>query len=324
MAGTGVALKPRAARGGPGRRERWHALGQHAGFTLIELLVVLAIVTVLFGLILSAIQAGRSAALRTGCANRLHQIGVAFGQHHDAFGVFPSNGGWDGSQTIKATDGSEVQVYTWDLTMTSPYHWGVGAPGLAPQAQTGCWAYSLLPYLEQGPRYQARDWTSPIDLYICPARRGPLAQPAVNDAHAVYSGGGWTWGKIDYAANYLVVPNRPDCLSTASIRDGTSMTILAGEKAMSPTNYANGTWFWDEPFFTGGSDSTARKGNQVLVDTRTMDQDLSFRENWGSAHPGGAHFLFSDLSARFLGFSVPRATMQALLTPGGAEVVAGY
>jgi prepilin-type processing-associated H-X9-DG protein len=106
----------------------------------------------------------------------------------------------------------------------------------------------------------------------------------------------------------------------ASLRDGTSQVILVGEKAYDRTVQGPNSWFHREPFFLGGSDSTAREGIHVIRDAPGMDHP----KNWGAAHPGGANFLLADGSVRLIAHATNWETVSALIVPSGGEIVPAY
>jgi prepilin-type N-terminal cleavage/methylation domain-containing protein len=289
------------------------------GFTLIELVVVCAILLVLMGLLLPAIHKIRSAAARTLCANNLKQMGLALVQHHDLYRTLPSNGGWDSKQQVASfNSGKPFTPSTYDKFFKKTFQWGVGVPNLSPQRQTGSWCYAILPFLEQQNIFAQRTWTEPVALFCCPSRRFPVAyQVAHEDSYGIYDGGGWNWGKTDYAANGFVMPNRPIVYRFSQFTDGTAYTILVGERAFDPSVQTAASWYYDEPFFLGGSQGTARTGLEVLAD----GPGIKYKANWGSAHVSVALFLFGDAAVRGIAFGSPWTVMAPQLVPNDGDVL---
>lgn len=58
-------------------------------FTLIELLAVIAIIGLLVGLLLPAVQSARESSRRTQCHNNMRQWGIAMQQHESSYDRFP-------------------------------------------------------------------------------------------------------------------------------------------------------------------------------------------------------------------------------------------
>src|SRR5271156_1477830 len=66
-----------------------HPSRTRSGFTLIELLTVIAIIAILMGLLLPALNAAKNAAKKTTAKNDLTQLTNAVKQFYTDYGVYP-------------------------------------------------------------------------------------------------------------------------------------------------------------------------------------------------------------------------------------------
>lgn len=288
-------------------------------FTLIELIVVLAVIGVLVGLLLPAVQSSRTAAQRVACQNTLRQVGLALHNHESAHGRVPPAG--------KPDPGRVQPEVSWMASLL-PH---LDQDPLYRQAMADCTAYpeqfsaSAVPHAGFG---------TPVKSLTCPAD-GRLGVPHVFGtyppaAYGSYLGvssvnDGATRGRFA-AGVFSGVPGIP----IRSITDGASNTVMVVERPP-PDSFQAGWWYPYPPYngpvgpnatiVIAGEPTVVIKGDTCSVRTpfgpgRTNNPCDRFRV-W-SLHPSGANFLYADGSVRFHGYAFA-AVFPAASTIAGGE-----
>jgi len=255
------------------------------GFTLVELLVVIAIIGILIGMLLPAVQQVREAARRTACSNNLKQIGIAVHDYESSLQLFPDGGkNWWAGRRKQG-----------------------GVPRMAPDQNWG-WLYQILPFIEQNNLYEEPDNAivrrTPVPAYFCASRRPPTVlggTRAVNDyagnAGLRLNGGGLgNWGD-GMNGGVIVRGGFAPKVTFGSVTDGSSNTILAGEKALNPIDYDRFSTADNEGYTSGWDWDIVRWGDQLpCSDREAYSADYRF----GSAHSGGVNMVFVDGSVHFI------------------------
>jgi prepilin-type N-terminal cleavage/methylation domain-containing protein/prepilin-type processing-associated H-X9-DG protein len=286
-------------------------------FTLVELLVVLAIIGILLAFMLPAVQKARAAAARLECANHLKQIGLAAQSYHDTYRGLPP--------------GMRFQNFKDKMTLSS-------------------WLTQILPFVDQQALWNAavaayKQESTPksnpphtpmstvVPVFACPADgRASQVQFAPKDKIKValtsYLGvSGKDWSTKDG------VLFRDSRVRFADITDGTSNTLLAGERPPS-ADFQFGWWYAGAgQKLTGSADMVLGVYEQNLLPVTagscppgyypfmpgSFSNQCDMFHFW-SPHSGGAHFLFADGSVRFMSYAA-NPIMPPLASRAGGEVV---
>jgi prepilin-type processing-associated H-X9-DG protein/prepilin-type N-terminal cleavage/methylation domain-containing protein len=289
-----------------------------SAFALIEILVVMAILAVLAGLLLGAVQAAREAANRLTCQNHLRQLALAALHHHSAKGSFPT-----GVHLIGQDDGTTLEAEL--------------LPYLELQN-----LYNQFNYSDTGPGSDAVV-TQVLKLLICPSDLLPNPVqlcPACGTFYGVgcYAGNA---GTRSFSLHFAPRKDPRDGIffqdSTTrlqDITDGHSNTFLLGERSHRDSEFDVASRRFGDyyPLRSWGkwanycypSHHMLSTAVPINYQTPASAAEPELRDRlcaFGSGHAGGANFAFVDGSVRFLSDQTNLTTLQALSTRAGGEVV---
>lgn len=213
-----------------------------AALTLLELLIVIAIIAILVGLTIPAVQRVRAAAGQAQCANNFKQLGLAIHAAHDqhgrmppAFGFFPQSDIFSGNNGLgtlffhllpHVDQQALYQQSRYKPPLTpGPSPKGRGGNNTAPPGGRGSQRQQdFFKYTANGVHQ------TQVPVFNCPG--DPTLRPGIDPAVR--------YAPSSYAANYLVFGNVDKNFANrnaqgkpklaVSFPDGTSQTILFAEK----------------------------------------------------------------------------------------------
>jgi prepilin-type N-terminal cleavage/methylation domain-containing protein/prepilin-type processing-associated H-X9-DG protein len=312
------------------------------GFTLIELLVVIAIIAVLIGLLLPAVMKVREASQRAQCQNNLKQLSIAALNFHDVNQAFPNDLSSSYENQFLA-----LLPYLEQLPLYQQFSAFANANG-------GCVGANVDPTVAGGASLCA----SSIPGLACPsdAVPSPPVVPVPGDVTFDFQFKYDSLGVTSYVGNssgkqrqdgVIISPTHGgvQSVSVLSITDGTSNTILFGERSNSDPNWntyamtpnlipgvtavvtspdfplalAISVWTtnaFDPPLLNGniGGLILACQGSQPLNNllpsssTNMYSAFVNRVFTFGSGHPNGANFAFCDGSVHFISNWINNAT----------------
>lgn len=325
-------------------------LGRARGFTLVELLVVIAIIGILIGLLLPAVQAAREAARRMQCSNNLKQLSLACHLHNDAHGFLPS-GGWGFGWTGDPDRGfGESQPGAWTFSIL-PYLeqqalFSLGAGGsdtTKAKAVEEVLAYSLTMVTCPSRRTAKLYPINPVAINRNPFNNNPgfgSARPTgparvSKSCYAMNSGNEWPGyfpgpTTLAGAKTYNMWPSLNQSvgvswwrseIAVAHIRDGTTHTLLLGEKSLNPSLYED----WD----AGGDASSMYEGHDLEANryggtSHPLTPDIpgvSATHRFGGPHIGTCLFALCDGSVRGINYDIDPVTFGYLANRKDGQVI---
>lgn len=296
-----------------------------AAFTLVELLVVVAIIGILIGMLLPAVQQVREAARRASCLNNIRQLALSAHLFHDSKNRFPPSavGGEDETIGFGPARGGYI---TWPAFLL-PF---LEQDNLANKIDFNYSAYvsdstgqheTLVGEHPANVSDQVNKFAStnaPV-LFSCPSVAKQFEEGEHKD-YAINVGGQLPWYPFNRDGNGIgFLDSR---IGIEKVRDGTSNTFLLLErKRYDGRDLSDNTRV--NPFLW----SSFKHNGQVLYGYNADESEIiaTFRigKHWrapSSDHPEGVNVAMCDGSTRFLSDSVTFVPYRATFTRSGGEV----
>ena len=265
------------------------------GVTLIELLVAIAIIGLLIGLVMPAVQNSREASRRLACRNKLRQIGIALHNRESTYGVFPA-----GYVNHEDTAG-----------------WG--------------WGTMILPQLDQMPMYNSLNVSSVdfdgvptpntqtgLSVFICPSDSGPkINSERGNHAKSNYAGVAGS-EEIEHWAqkgNGIFYVNSN--ISLSQVTDGISNTFAVGERRYGGRQ-KGAIWV--------GKYAPTVFASTIWNCGKAQPHRINGTKEWAfsSEHRGGANFLMCGGSVRFIRQTIDVAIYENLAQRDNGNVIGSF
>lgn len=299
-----------------------------SAFTLIECLVTIAIIGLLVGLLLPAVQMAREASRRAQCLNNLRQMGIALNTYLSRVGVFPQSGSLFSSHAMLLPDLDQRTLYN-ALNF-----------GDTPIPTLGTVNLTVT--------------TSQISVFICPSDVMALSGGGRTN-YAGNQGAGFDRSGARQNGPFSVGKQLPT-VGMSNIIDGSARTAAICEWTLGPPHGARDSKrsvfrtpsvLMDEDRFlstchdidagvaplTGlikgdcwsvqGLGSTNYNHELPMNDHSCTNGGLVQEGAWtgGSQHPGGGNVLFVDGHVEFFKDSQSRRTWRAIGTMNAGEIV---
>ena len=253
------------------------------GFTLIEMLVVIAIIAILIGLLLPAVQKIREASNRIKCQNNMHQQVLGLHNFHDTTGTLPPayratafNPGWGWSSWILPYV-EQDNIHT-QMQVTSIL-FGLGNNPAQPTHHP--LSVTRMPVFrcpsDPAPDLNSQRLNFGMSNYRAVA--GPITYPFFTENLDM---GGCMW--------------QNSAVKLTDISDGTSNTLIVGE-CIFDLKTGKRACIWAG--MSGLRDGSIWISDVMWwVDEATAQVNGPAPQAFSSRHPGGANFAFGDGSVR--------------------------